>query len=251
MTKTEAYLADYLLQLGDSALILGHRLSEWCGHGPILEQDIALTNIALDLIGEARNYLQLAGQMLEKTEDELAFLRDVFQYKNLLITEQPNQDFAFTMARQFYFDVYHFYLCKCLSHSPNEQLAAVARKSLKEVTYHLKFSAEWIIRLGDGTELSHQKMQDAIQETWTFTGEMLSYSDAEAHLVEVGIIPDLSHIASLWHEKVGEVLAQATLKKPVEAFFQYGGKIGKHTEYLGYILAEMQFLQRAYPNSNW
>ncbi|GJM32349.1 MAG: phenylacetic acid degradation protein [Saprospiraceae bacterium] len=246
-------LFEYLLRLGDNALIMGHRLSEWCGHGPILEQDIALTNIALDLVGQSRSWLTYAGEVEGKgrSEDDLAYLRDAWDFRNVLLVEQQNGDWAVTIVRQFLFDVFNYYLHKELLYSKDKQIAAIAEKSLKEITYHLRYSSEWMIRLGDGTEVSRQKMQDALQLLWTYHGELLKADDVDATLARLGIGADLSKIKPHYDKKVEEILAAATLSKPAEEWMQKGGKQGQHSEHLGYILTELQFLQRAYPNATW
>lgn len=246
-------LFDYTLRLGDSALILGHRLSEWCGHGPILEVDMALTNIALDLVGQARTLLAYAGEVEGKgrSEDDLAYHRDVYDFRNFLLVEQPNGDFAVTIARQFFFDVYNYYFHLELVNSKDKQLAAIAEKSLKEVTYHLRYSSEWVIRLGDGTEESHQRMQKAIDDLWMYTGELTKMNAIDKVLLEAGIAFDLKKVEPLYYNKVADILAQATLKQPEKGWMQKGGKEGQHSEHLGYILAEMQFLPRAYPTAKW
>lgn len=239
--------------LGDSVLILGHRLSEWCGHGPVLEQDIALTNIALDLIGQSRSYLDYAGKLSGKNldEDQMAFRRDVLDFKNLLLTEQPNEDFATTIVRQFFFDAWHYLALQQLQQSKDETLRAIAIKSLKEVTYHLRFSSEWVIRLGDGTPTSKEKMQIAVDDLWMWTGEMFEQSEEESALFEQEIFFDAPSLKEPWMARVKEVLSEATLQTPTDEWMQTGGKTGVHTENLGFILAEMQFLQRAYPDATW
>lgn len=246
-------LFDYTLRLGDNALILGHRLSEWCGHGPILEVDMALTNIALDLVGQARTWLAYAADIEGKgrTEDDLAYHRDGFDFRNVLLVEQPNGDFAVTIVRQFLYDVYNYYFHLELVNSKDKQFAAVAEKSLKEVTYHLRYSSEWMIRLGDGTAESHQRIQTALNDLWMYSGELLVMNETDKVLVEAGIAVDLNKIKPLYDQKVAEILAQATLEKPAQTWMQKGGKEGQHSEHLGYILAEMQFLPRAYPNAKW
>jgi ring-1,2-phenylacetyl-CoA epoxidase subunit PaaC len=251
----------YTLHLADNALILGHRNSEWTGHGPILEQDIAISNIALDLIGQARNFYQHAAQLIGKeevTEDSLAYLRDGWDYKNCLLVEQPNGDWAQTILKQFFFSAYQYYFYQQLLHSSDAQLAAIAEKSLKEVTYHLRWSAEWVIRLGDGTEESNTRIKNALDGLWKFTGELTIPSEYEITLLKENISVDLPGIKKSWENKVNEVFEEATLKFPPEktekgelVWMQTGGKTGSHTEHLGYILAEMQFLQRAYPGSEW
>jgi len=244
---------DYVLQLGDNTLILSQRLSEWCGHGPVLEQDIALTNIALDLLGQARMLLSYAAELegRSRSEDDIAYFRDANQFRNLLLVEQPNQDWAYTIVRQFFFDTFQYHNYRALLHSRDERLAAIAEKSLKEVTYHLRYSSEWMVRLGDGTEISHQKMQAALDDLWPFTGELTTPSAADQAAHATGIGPDLLSIRPLWQAKVDDILAEATLRKPENSWMQSGGKQGRHTEHLGYILAEMQHLQRTYPGNEW
>ena len=255
-------LLNYTLHLADNSLILGHRNSEWSGHGPILEQDIAISNIALDLIGQARNFYQYAAQLInesassgsettEVTEDTLAYLRDNRDFKNCLLVEQPNGDWAKTILRQFFFSAYQFYLYQQLQNSNDEQLAAIAEKSLKEVTYHLRWSSEWVIRLGDGTEESHQSMLNAIDELWMYTGELFSVTGYELSAMGQPAPANTDRIKDQWEEKVKEVFGEATLLYPGKVFMQTGGKEGNHTEHLGHILAELQFMQRAYPNSEW
>ncbi len=246
-------LIDYTLHLADNALIIGHRNSEWCGHGPVLEQDIAISNIALDFIGQARNFYQYAAELSGNgaTEDSLAFLRDVSEFKNVLITELPNGDWAQTTLRQFLFSAYQYYCYQQLQNSTDTRLAAIAAKSLKEVTYHLRWSSEWVIRLGDGTEESKHRLLTAVDELWNFTGEMFLPAAYENALLKENIGVDLSIIRQQWNQKVEEVFAEATIQIPEKSWAQQGGKTGIHTEHLGYILAEMQFLQRAYPGAEW
>jgi ring-1,2-phenylacetyl-CoA epoxidase subunit PaaC len=242
-------LFHYCLFLADSALILGHRNSEWCGHGPVLEQDIALTNIALDLIGQARNLYQYAASIQggDATEDTLAYLRDERAYKNCLLVELPNGHWGQTVLRQFLFSTYQYYLFQQLINSAHIQLAAIAEKSLKEVTYHLRWSSEWVIRLGDGTEESKQKMEDAVDNLWAYTGELFVPAAYETP----GFGVDLNLVQMQWQQKVAEVMEEATLTLPQQGWMQKGGKEGIHTEHLGYILAEMQSLQRTYPGATW
>lgn len=246
-------LIEYTLHLADNALIIGHRNSEWCGHGPILEQDIAITNIALDMIGQARNFYQYAAQLTGSgaSEDSLAYLRDAIDFKNNLLVELPNGDWAQTILRQFLFSTYQYFLYQQLQNCPDQQLAAIAEKSLKEVTYHLRWSSEWVIRLGDGTEESKGRMLHAIDEIWSYTGELFLAASYELLAVSEGYSVDVSIIKMEWNKKVKAVFEEATLTIPENKWMQSGGKEGRHTENLGYILAEMQFLQRAYPNSNW
>ena len=248
-------LVDYTLFMADSSLIMGHRLSEWTGHGPMIEQDIAITNIALDLIGQSRNFYQYAAELITDrsdkkiTEDDLAYLRDANEFKNLLITELPNEDWAFTITKLFFFSAWQFYFYKKLIYSRNEQLAAIAEKSLKEVTYHVKWSGDWVIRLGDGTEESSRRIKKAINDLWSYTDEMFIPAAFEENLNSVSI--DVGSIKIEWIEKVKSVFKEATLSTPEKIWMQSGGKNGVHTEHLGYILAEMQFIQRAYPGLEW
>jgi len=246
-------LIDYTLHLADNALIIGHRSSEWCGHGPVLEQDIAISNIALDCIGQARNFYQYAAQLSgnDVTEDSLAYLRDTIDFKNCLLVELPNGDWGQTILRQFFFSTYQYFLYQQLQNSSDEQLAAIAEKALKEVTYHLRWSSEWVIRLGDGTEESKQRMQHAFDELWSYTGELFQAASYELLAVSEGYGVDLSTIKNNWNEKIRSVFDEATLPLPENIWMQSGGKEGKHSEHLGFILAEMQFLQRAYPNAEW
>ena len=245
-------LIDYTLHLADNSLILGQRNSEWCGHGPVLEQDIAITNISLDLIGQARNFYQYAATLIgdDATEDSLAYLRKEREFKNCLLVEQPNGDWAQTILRQFFFSQYQYLLFEQLQNSKDEQLAAIAEKSFKEITYHLRWSGEWVIRLGDGTEESHQRIVKAIDELWRYTGEMFTPAEYEK---TSGI--DFNKIEEDWSQKVKIVFDEASLIPPLggggAAFMQTGGKTGKHTEHLGYILTELQYMQRAYPGCEW
>jgi len=244
---------DYTLQLADTSLILSHRLAEWCGHGPILEQDLAMTNISLDLLGEARSLYQYAAELegKDRTEDDLAYLRDAVEYKNPLLVEQPNGDFGDTVLRQFIFDTYHYFFLKELQKSTDNRLAAIAEKSLKEATYHIKWSSEWVIRLGDGTAESKQRIEKAIDELWTYAGELFQVTPTEKALQEQGIIPDYTAIKAEWDKHVAQVFEEATLAVPHDQWMQSGGKTGKHSEHLGYILAELQYLQRALPGQKW
>jgi ring-1,2-phenylacetyl-CoA epoxidase subunit PaaC len=250
-------LFDALLRLADSPLVLAQRLGAWVGKGPILEEDLALTNVGLDLLGQARLWLAYAGEVEARyagkgrDEDQLAFLRDGGEYRNLLLVEQPNGNFADTMARQFLFDAWHELSLAALVHSHDARIAEIAAKSAKEVAYHVERSADWVIRLGDGTAESHTKMQAAVDSLWTYTGEMFAAVPAEHALVESGVVVDVRALAAPWRERVGAVLEEATLALPADAHMQKGGKEGVHTEHLGYLLAEMQFLQRAYPNAKW
>lgn len=246
-------LFEYVLRLGDDSLILGHRLSEWCGHGPILEEDIAMTNISLDLVGQATSLLGYAGELEGKGRDAdaLAFLRFDREYKNVLLVEQPNDDFGMTMLRQFFFDAYRKPLFEKLQQSTDQHLAAIAEKSLKETKYHLKHSSEWVIRLGDGTEESNARIQDSLNTLWRYTNELFFTDEVDAELVEKGIVPSLQEIQNEWNATVTAVLNEATLTIPTNNWKQEGGRKGLHSEHLGYILAELQYMQRAYPNMQW
>ncbi|HEY5461921.1 MAG TPA: 1,2-phenylacetyl-CoA epoxidase subunit PaaC [Hanamia sp.] len=254
----EGFREAYVLHLADNSLIMGHRLSEWTGHGPMLEQDIAISNIALDLIGQARNFYQYAAEIINSnkanekniTEDTLAYLRDAGEFKNLLITELPNGDWAKTIGKIFLFSTWQFYLYQKLIYSADKQLAAIAEKSLKEVTYHVRWSGEWVIRLGDGTEESKKRIETAITDLWSYTGEMFVRADYESGK-ENRVTIDVISIKNDWLDKVKAVLEEATLTLPVDEWMHSGGKNGIHTEHLGYILAEMQFMQRAYPGLEW
>jgi ring-1,2-phenylacetyl-CoA epoxidase subunit PaaC len=239
---------DYVLHLADTALILSHRNSEWCGHGPVLEQDIAITNIALDLLGQASNFYQYAATLVgnNTTEDTLAYLRTEREYKNLLLVEQPKGDWAQTILRQYLFSQYQYFLFEQLQQHGDTQLAAIATKALKEITYHLRWSSEWVIRLGDGTAESHQRMLNAIDALWRYTGEMFIPASYEE---EMDI--DNALLQTKWNETVQKVFNEATLPVPENIKMQAGGKQGIHTEHLGFILAVMQYLQRTYPGCKW
>jgi len=242
----------YTLHLADNSLILSQRNSEWCGHGPVLEQDIAITNISLDLIGQARNFYQYAALLIgnNETEDSLAYLRKEREFKNCLLVEQPNGDWAQTILRQFLYSQYQYLLFQQLQNSPDEQLAAIAEKSLKEISYHLRWSSEWVIRLGDGTEESHQRIMNAVNELWSYTGEMFIPAEYEK---ESGI--DFEKIKKEWDQKVNQVFEEASLITQLggvgAVFMQTGGKEGRHTEHLGFILTELQYMQRTYPSAEW
>jgi ring-1,2-phenylacetyl-CoA epoxidase subunit PaaC len=248
ISQMKSTLIDYTLHLADNTLILAQRNSEWCGHGPILEQDIAITNISLDLLGQSRNFYQYAATLIGNgaTEDSLAYLRTEREFRNCLLAEQPNGDWGQTILRQFFFSAYQYSLYERLQVHDDEQLAAIAAKALKEVTYHLRWSSEWVIRLGDGTGESHARMLKAIDELWRYTGELFIPADYEK---EAGI--DVSQLKPGWDNKVNEIFAEASLPVPEKVFMQTGGKSGVHTEHLGYILTELQYLQRTYPNATW
>jgi ring-1,2-phenylacetyl-CoA epoxidase subunit PaaC len=246
-------LSQYIIGLGDNTLILGQRLGEWCGHAPAVETDMALTNIALDLLGQTRSYFQYAAEIEGKgrTEDDIAFLRNEREYRNVLLVELPNEDFAYTIVRQFFFDAFHLLFLEKLAKSKEERLAAIAVKSLKEVKYHFRFSREWTLRLGDGTALSREKMQNAVNDLWVYTHELVESSDLEKAMATQGIGVDVSTLKTDYYNTLYETLAEATLLIPTENWWQKGGKTGIHTEFLGHILSEMQYLQRAYPNAVW
>lgn len=249
----EAALFEYILRLSDDSLILGQRLGEWCGHGPILEEDIAITNIALDLIGQAISLYDFAATLegQGRNHDQLAYLRYENEYKNALLVEQPNGDFAMTIVRQFFFDAFRLPLWEALMQSPIEQLSAIAAKSVKETRYHLKHSSEWVIRLGDGTQDSHQRAQDAIDHLWRYTNELF-YENAQDHsLHAAGLVPKFEIIQAKWNQTVKDIIAEATLSVPAHNWKFEGGREGRHSEHMGYILSDLQYMQRAYPNMEW
>ena len=252
MTKQEA-LFEFLLRKADDSLILGHRLSEWCGHGPILEEDIALTNIALDLIGQATELYKYAAEVEGKgrTEDDLAFLRLEKEYKNVLLVEQPNGDFGKTIVRQFFFDQFENLLFQSLTESKDEHLAAIASKTILEIRYHLKHSSEWMIRLGDGTEESHERVQDSVNDLARFIDELFFQDEVDEILIQEGIIPDVKKLRAEFDKNIDEVLSEATLHLPKENWQREGGRKGIHSEHLGYLLTELQYMQRAYPGMEW
>ena len=246
-------LYNYILGVADNSLILGQRMGELCGHGPSLETDIACTNVSLDLFGQVRSYFQYAAEIAGegKTEDDIAFLRREREYKNVLLVEQPNTDFAYTIVRQFLFDVYHLLFLQELQKSTDETLVAIAKKSIKEVSYHERFSSDWIKRLGDGTEVSHQKIQEAINNLWTYTDELFHQTDADKAMVAAGVGVDVTALKEKYYETITAVLEVATIAVPESKWFQKGGKHGVHTEHLGYMLSDMQYMQRTYPNLEW
>jgi len=257
-----ATLIDYILHLADTTLILSQRNSEWCGHGPVLEQDIAITNISLDLLGQSRNFYQYAAELINELkpfsgtekadENTLAYLRQEREFKNLLLVEQPNGDWGQTILRQYFFSQFQYLLFEHLEYHSNEQLSGIAAKSLKEIKYHLRWSSEWVIRLGDGTKESNRRMKDALQVLWPYTGEMFMPAAYEKTLnIPVGLLKEE------WDKKVEAVLDEATITASLKpggvsnTFMHSGGKAGVHTEQLGYILAELQYIHRAYPGSEW
>ncbi len=248
------HLFEYLCRMGDNTLVLGHRVSEWCGHAPVLEEDIALANTALDLIGQTTLWLDLAGEVegAGRDADKLAFHRDVWDFRNLLLVEQPNGDFGQTMMRQFLFDAWHLLQLKALMGSSNAQIAAIAEKSSKEVTYHLERATDTVVGLGDGTEESHNRMQAALDKLWPYVGEMFTSDDVDAAMVDAGIAPDPASLRPAFDALLDDVFTAATLVKPQDDFGHKGGKSGKrHSEHLGHMLTQMQWLQRAYPDATW
>lgn len=251
--KTQTALFEYLLRLGDDHLVLGHRLSEWCGHAPILEEDLALANISLDLIGQAEALLQLAGEVEgeNRSEDDLAYFRDEYEFRNLHMVEQPRGDFAQTIARQFLFDAMAWHLYDQLQTSTYQPLAAIATKVFKETTYHLRHSRAWIHRLGDGTAESHERLQNAINEYWTFTGELFFTNEVDQILMEQGIAPDLKQIQDKWRTMTTAELEKGTLVVPEDGYMASGARLGRHSEHLGHMLAEMQILARSHPGATW
>jgi ring-1,2-phenylacetyl-CoA epoxidase subunit PaaC len=248
-----ASLVEYLLRLGDDRLVLGHRLSEWCGHAPILEEDIALANIALDLIGQASRLLALAGEIegAGRDEDALAYLRDAIDYRNVLMVELPNGDFAYTIVRQFLFSVAAYYQMEGLARSTNATLAGLAAKTLKETRYHVRHTGEWVIKLGDGTAESHRRAQGALDALWRFTGEMFLVDEVDRALLADGIAADLTAVEPQWRAQVADVVQRATLTLPESGYMQRGGRAGRHTEHLGHLLSEMQIVQRSHPGAKW
>ncbi len=249
----ETPLLVYALRRADDALILGHRLSEWCGHAPMLEEDMALANIALDLIGQARELYGYAA-IVEDTgndEDHLAYLRDERQYRNLLLTELPNGDFARTIARQFFYSAFADPYWRAMTASSDPTLAAIAAKSEKETAYHLRHCSEWMIRLGDGTPESHRRAQAAVDELWAYTGEMFETDDGERSLIDRGVVIDPATLRAVWRNTVAAVMQEATLVQPSNQWMQRGGRAGRHSEHLGHLLSEMQSMQRAFPGAAW
>ena len=244
----------WLLRQGDNALILSQQLSKLCGKGPALEEDMALSNVALDLLGQTRMWLTYAGELegRGRDEDQLAYLRDAHDMRNCLLVEQPNGNYADTMVRQFYFDTWHYFLMLGLARSSDPRIAEIAEKSIKEVSYHLRRSGDLVVRLGDGSADSHAKTQAAASELWMYSGEMFVYDEADQAMVDAGVAPSADSLRAAFLEHVGEIFAEATLALPDPgAWMQKGGKQGRHSEHLGYILAEMQVLQRSHPGAQW
>lgn len=252
MAKDQKKL-EYVLRIADNALILGQRLSEWCGHGPVLEEDIALSNISLDYFGQASHLLKYAAEIEEagNDEDHLAFHRDDTEFRNLLMVELPNGDYAFTIARQFFFSVWYQLFLEGLLKSQDEFLRGFAEKSLKEVKYHVQHASDWVIRMGDGTEESRRRIIQAFADLADFIPECFTTDELDLYAIQHGWGPDASHLKESWQKNVAAVCTEAGLEMPAEGWGQRGGKIGKHTEYLGFILAEMQYLQRAHPGAKW
>ncbi len=250
---TNENLIQYIYGIADNSLILGQRLGELCGHGPSLETDIAMTNISLDLFGQVRSYFQYVAELSkeELTEDDLAFLRKEREYKNVLLVEQPNTDFAYIITRQYFFDVFHFMLLEKLQASKNVNLQAIATKSIKEVAYHKRFSGDWLKRLGDGTEISKEKAQQAVDDLWVFTDELFHLTKDDEAVVEVGHGIDVRLLKDAYYKEVISLLQEATLEIPETKYFQKGGKKGIHSEHMGYLLTEMQYMQRTYPGMKW
>ena len=244
---------EYLVRLGDDRLVLGHRLSEWCGHGPILEEDIALTNIALDLVGQANLFLEQAGKAEGKGRDQdaLAYFREAVDYRNVLMVELPKGDFAFTIARQFFFSVFNYLQMEALQKSGNADVAGIAAKAVKEAKYHVRHSADWMVKLGDGTEESHRRLQEAVDDLWRYTGEMFMADDVDRAAAASGLGVDPSKLENAWRTHVDDVVKRATIKLPEVKFMQRGGREGRHTEHLGHLLSEMQIVARSYPDGKW
>lgn len=246
-------LYNYILRIADDSLILSQRLGEWCGHGPFIEEDIALTNFTLDHVGQATNMYEYLAKIANdgRSADDIAFLRKENEYVNCLLVEQPNGNFADTIAREFFFDVFRKLFFEQLLNSKDAELAGIAEKSLKETKYHVKHTSEWMIRLGDGTELSHQRLQDAVNNLWKFTGELFFNNEVDKEMIATGIGVDLVSLKSSWLKMVEDVLAEANISKPDSKWLFKTGREGVHTEHMGYLLTEMQFMQRAYPGMEW
>ena len=246
-------LYNYIISIADNNLILAQRLGELCGHGPTLETDIAGTNISLDLIGQTRNYYQYAAKIQDegKSEDDLAFLRLEREYRNVLLVEQPNDHFGYVMGRQYLFDVFHLLFLTEMLKSKDETLAAIAKKGIKEVSYHKRFSGDWVKRLGDGTDESNAKIQEAIDDLWVYTDELFDLTEADNAMITEGIGVDTSKLKEAYYTEVSELLSESNITVPESKYFIRGGKKGIHSEYMGYILSELQYMQRTYPNMEW
>ncbi len=252
MNKQDA-LFKYILRLADDGLILSHRLGEWCSNGPFLEEDIAMTNFALDILGRANALLEYGAKIEGKnrTADDLAFKRAERWFYNHLIVETQNGDYGYTIVRQFLVSTYELLTYEALTKSKDETIAAIASKTIKEVRYHFKHSSDWMLRLGDGTEESHNRIQDSLNKIWTYTGELFEMDEVDNLMIKEGIGVDKAMIRKNWELKIDAILKEATLTRPKDGFMQTGGTKGLHTEHLGFILAEMQYLQRAYPDAKW
>jgi ring-1,2-phenylacetyl-CoA epoxidase subunit PaaC len=246
-------LTEYLLRIGDDRLVLGHRLSEWCGHAPILEEDIALANIALDLLGGATRALELAGEAegQGRNADKLAYFRETIEFRNVQLVELPRGDFGYTIARQFFFDAFSIHLMDALQRSTHAEIAALAAKAVKEDRYHLRHSSEWMHKLGGGTDESKARVQRSVNELWRFTGELFDSDDVDERMARLGIAPLPGEMRSRWDDVVNDVLSRASLQRPREDFFAHGGRMGRHTESLGHMLAEMQIVARSHPGAEW
>lgn len=253
ISVTESPLVLYALRRADDALILGHRLSEWCGHAPMLEEDMALANMGLDLIGQARELYTYAAEVENagNDEDKLAYLRDVRQYRNLLLVEQPNGDFARTIVRQLFYSAFADPYWRAMMASKDATLAAIAAKSEKESAYHLRHASEWVIRLGDGTDESHRRAQTSVDDLWAFTAELFHADGSDAGLIASGIAIDPETLRTRWEQTVAGVIGTATLKLPTASWMQKGGRSGSHSEHLGHLLSELQSMQRTFPNATW
>ena len=246
-------LFNYSVRLGDNALVVAQRLGEWVGHGPELEEEMAMANFALDYIGQARMFLSYAGEVEGegRSEDDLAFMRDGWDFHNVLLVEQPNKDFGYTIVRQFLFESFYQLQLDALSQSTDSRLAEIAARAIKEIRYHLRHGRQWLVRLGDGTEESHGRVQAALDDLWRFTGELFEADEVDRRTAELGVGPALSDLRDGWDRDVNEALKEATLTHPGEQWMATGGKQGLHSEHLGYMLADLQFLQRAYPGATW
>jgi ring-1,2-phenylacetyl-CoA epoxidase subunit PaaC len=253
ISVSETPLVLYTLRRADDALILGHRLSEWCGHAPMLEEDMALANMALDLLGQARELFSYAGKVeaMGNDEDRFAYLRDIRQYRNLLLLEQPNGDFAHTLVRQFFYSAFADLYWRAMMQSFDATLAAIAAKSEKESAYHLRHSSEWMLRLGDGTAESHRRAQAAIDDLWAYTGEMFTVDDSERAVIEAGTAIDPAWLHAQWLNTVSDIVGEATLVLPKGDWMQQGGRSGRHSEHLGHLLSELQSMQRTFPGATW
>lgn len=252
--ETSSALTEYLLRLADDRLVLGHRLSEWCGHGPIIEEDLALTNTALDLVGQAQNFYTLAGEIEGngRRADDLAYHRDDIDYRNCQLVELPRGDYGFTIARLFLFSAFSYLLLEELQNAKHDEFAGLAARALKESTYHLRHAGQWMLRFGDGTDESHSRAQQALHDLWMYTGELFEMDETDTTLIEEGLAVDLKNLREKWLDIVGNIIRQATLEKPSDdIYMQSGGRRGIHTEHLGHLLTEMQFLARSHPGAEW